>query len=152
MEAAGARVLRADGDSEPGPWIRALIEELAPDPSPTVAVGHRVPSHLVPGLPSAPPEEATVGLSLAWAGAADSGSVILPSDGGRRIQLLPPLHIVWLDHGHIRPSLFEALESVRHRGMGAAVALHSGPSKSADIGRTIVTGVHGPGRLVVALF
>ena len=34
-------------------------------------------------------------------------------------------------------------------GLPAAVGLHSGPSKSADIGRTVVTGVHGPGRCMV---
>jgi L-lactate dehydrogenase complex protein LldG len=33
----------------------------------------------------------------------------------------------------------------------SAVGLHSGPSKSADIGHIMVKGVHGPGRLIAAV-
>jgi len=33
----------------------------------------------------------------------------------------------------------------------SAIALHSGPSKSADIGQVMVRGVHGPGRLIAAI-
>jgi L-lactate dehydrogenase complex protein LldG len=45
-----------------------------------------------------------------------------------------------------------ALDAARERApLPAALALHSGPSKSADIGRILVRGVHGPGRLVAAV-
>ena len=42
----------------------------------------------------------------------------------------------------------------REAALGVSVAraaLHSGPSKSADIGQVMVTGVHGPGRVVALL-
>ena len=151
LEKAGGVVRRPDPGQDPAKWIQGVIEELSPDRSPTVAVGHGVAPHLVPDLPSAPPREASAGLSTAWAGASDSGTVILPASGGRRVQLLVPLHVVWLREDDLYPHLQGALHAVRQRGMGAAVALHSGPSKSADIGRTLVKGVHGPGTLVVAL-
>ncbi|MGC8905434.1 LUD domain-containing protein, partial [Thermus sp.] len=37
------------------------------------------------------------------------------------------------------------------KALPAALGLHSGPSKSADIGQVMVKGVHGPGRLVVVV-
>ena len=49
-----------------------------------------------------------------------------------------------------REPVDEALERCRAR-LPAALALHSGPSKSADIGRVLVSGVHGPGRIVAAI-
>ncbi len=33
----------------------------------------------------------------------------------------------------------------------SAIGLHSGPSKSADIGHVMVKGVHGPGRLIAVV-
>ena len=44
----------------------------------------------------------------------------------------------------------KALAACRDDG-GAALALHSGPSKSADIGQVMVTGVHGPGRVIAVV-
>lgn len=66
------------------------------------------------------------------------------------MQLLPPVHIVWVPPGRIFARLEDALLALK-RELPAAVGLHSGPSKSADIGRTVVTGVHGPGRCIAVL-
>ena len=81
---------------------------------------------------------------------ADTGSLILPSTGARAVQLLPPVHIVWVPAGRVFARLEDALLELR-AGLPAAVGLHSGPSKSADIGGTVVTGVHGPGRCIAVL-
>jgi L-lactate dehydrogenase complex protein LldG len=89
-------------------------------------------------------------VSLARAAAAECGTILLDSTEGRRLQLLPPVHLVWLPRSAIAWSLRAALMAARlHHG--AALGLHSGPSKSADIGGVLVRGVHGPGRLVAAL-
>ena len=66
------------------------------------------------------------------------------------MQLLPPVHVVWVPAGRVFARLEEALLEMQP-GLPAAVGLHSGPSKSADIGRTVVTGVHGPARCIAAL-
>ena len=50
----------------------------------------------------------------------------------------------------VADTLEQAMEDVRSDETGA-LALHSGPSKSADIGRIIVMGVHGPARVIAAL-
>ncbi len=96
------------------------------------------------------PEQADVGISLAWGAAADTGSLILPSTGTRAAQLLPPVHVVWVPLDRIFGRLEDALLELQPR-LPAGVGLHSGPSKSADIGRTVVTGVHGPGRCIAVL-
>jgi L-lactate dehydrogenase complex protein LldG len=61
------------------------------------------------------------------------------------------VHLVWIDERRIYQELGDALAAVRAEPLPAALALHSGPSKSADIGRIVVTGVHGPGRLVAVV-
>ena len=44
----------------------------------------------------------------------------------------------------------DALGAVR-ADLPAAIGLHSGPSKSADIGQVMVKGVHGPGRVIAVV-
>ncbi len=112
-----------------------------------VALGEGVPEDLRLGLRPAPPEEATWGLSWALFGVAETGSVALASWDGRRAQLLPPRHLVLLERDRLFPTLLEALAHLED--LPPALGLHSGPSKSADIGQVTVRGVHGPGELWV---
>ena len=49
------------------------------------------------------------------------------------MQLLPQVHVVWVPEGRIFPRLADALLELQG-DLPAAVGLHSGPSKSADIG------------------
>ncbi len=100
--------------------------------------------------PWPPPSEAALGVSLAVGAAAQTGSLLLSSKEGRRPQLLPPVHLVWVHAPDVRTTLGDALEACREN-LPATLALHSGPSKSADIGQILVTGVHGPGRIIAAI-
>ncbi|MXX71193.1 MAG: lactate utilization protein B/C, partial [Gemmatimonadetes bacterium] len=113
-----------------------------------VAVGPEVPADLRPRLPDVAAAHAGAGISVAWGAVSESGSLILPSTGTRAVQLLPPVHVVWVPEGRVFARMEDALRELLD-GLPAAVGLHSGPSKSADIGRTVVTGVHGPGRCMV---
>lgn len=115
-----------------------------------VAVSRMVPPALHPGLPDQPPEEAPMGISWALGAVAETGTVLLSSREGRRTQLLPPSHLVFVPQEKIYGTLLEALQVLK-ADLPAAVGLHSGPSKSADIGQIMVKGVHGPGRLVAAV-
>ena len=90
------------------------------------------------------------GVSLAVGAAAQTGSLLLSSREGRQSQLLPPVHLVWVRASDVHTTLGEALQACRE-DLPATLALHSGPSKSADIGQILVTGVHGPGRIVAAI-
>lgn len=145
FRAAGGEVHRfADADAARR-WLHAFAARFE-----SVSHGTGVPAILAVPAPAAPPREAALGVSVARAAAAQSGSLVLSSRDGRRTQLLPPVHVVLVNAGTVAGTLGEALAACRDDG-GAALALHSGPSKSADIGQVMVTGVHGPGRVVAVL-
>ncbi|MGI9627865.1 MAG: LutC/YkgG family protein [Longimicrobiales bacterium] len=143
----------AGPEADPREWLVRLLSGLSSEQgstTSTIAPGAHVPASWIQGLPVAGPEVASVGVSMAWGAAGDSGSVLLESTGGRRVQLLPPVHVVFVPESRVRPTLGEALEAA-HPALPATLGVHSGPSKSADIGSTLVKGVHGPGRIIAVL-
>ncbi len=80
-----------------------------------------------------------VGVTKAWAGLADTGSV-LEADDELLGSLLPEIHIAVLDSNNIVPSLPDAMELVK----GKNAVFITGPSRTADIEMTLTIGVHGP--------
>lgn len=119
----------------------------------TVAVSPDVEESRVPGgLEPAPPREAELGISVAACAVAETASLLLSSAAGRRPQLLPRAHLVWVPRERVVLSLAEALEELAEgAARSESFALHSGPSKSADMAGHLVRGVHGPGRVVAAV-
>ncbi len=149
FRASGGEVVRLPPDRDP---VAAWLTELG-QPLETVSTCADVPRHLRPDLPSAEPTKATLGVCMALGAAAQTGSLLLSSVAGRRPQLLTPVQLVWVRASDVRATLNEALLCCREEleDLPAVLALHSGPSKSADIGQIIVTGVHGPGRIIAAI-
>jgi L-lactate dehydrogenase complex protein LldG len=142
---AGGEVARVSGRAGAAAWL----EEIAAG-FPSLVVGERVPEDLAPARPRARAHAAALGISWASGAAAESGTIILDSSDGRRAQLLAPVHVVVLREETIRWTLAEALSGLRD-DLPSAVGLHSGPSKSADIGQVMVRGVHGPARIIALL-
>ncbi len=128
--------------------VGGFLEALARD-FPGAAFGRTLPPDLRPPLPELPPEEAPLGVSHALFAVAETGSVALASEEGRKVHLLPPTHLVFVEADRVFGTLLEGLLSLE--ALPTALGLHSGPSKSADIGQVMVKGVHGPGRLWVAV-
>jgi L-lactate dehydrogenase complex protein LldG len=96
--------------------------------------------------------EDEVGVSRAAFGLADTGSVVLASgpDEPRARSLLPPVHVSILEADRILPGLpelFAELEGV----LPSALAIVTGPSRSADIEQKLVMGVHGPGEVHIVI-
>ncbi|HRK90789.1 MAG TPA: LUD domain-containing protein [Anaerolineales bacterium] len=85
-----------------------------------------------------------VGVTKAWVGLADTGSV-LEADDELLGSLLPEIHLTILDAQNILPSLPDAMHLVNGRN---AVFI-TGPSRTADIEMTLTIGVHGPKELHV---
>ena len=88
---------------------------------------------------------------------AETGScVLLPRKGvSRLVSLLPPEHVAVVEKGQVLPSLDE-LFTLRRQDflegkLGSYMNIITGPSRSADIEYTLVTGVHGPGEVHMVL-
>ena len=92
------------------------------------------------------------GVSEALYGLADTGSVVLAASAAepRAASLLPAVHISLLREDRILPGLDELFAAVG-TALPSALAIVTGPSRSADIEQRLTVGVHGPGEVHVVL-
>ncbi|MBU0519420.1 lactate utilization protein [bacterium] len=100
--------------------------------------------------------EANVGITLAYAGIAETGTIIIPhrSNNGRLAALLPPVHIALLKKGTIyfnKPDLLAHLVDLNIDIKHTPMTWVTGPSLTADIEKVLVRGAHGPRRMIVIL-
>jgi len=146
FEAAGGEVVRRATLSEAAAWLDSFTSGFD-----GAAVGATLPTELRPCIPDTPAETAGLGVSMARGGVAETGSLILDARDGRGAQLLAPTHVVFVRARDVYATLREALVATAD-DLPSAIGLHSGPSKSADIGQILVKGVHGPGRLIAVVF
>jgi len=93
-----------------------------------------------------------VGVSRALYGLADTGSVVLAAspEEPRARSLLPRVHITELEVERILPGLEELFAALGPE-LPSALAIVTGPSRSADIEQSLTIGVHGPGEVHVVL-
>lgn len=145
FEAAGGEVVRVPDGLGARNWLREFAAGFD-----TVVVGESVPDGLRPLLDAAPAEKADLGVSMARAAVAETGSLVMDARDGRRAQLLAPTHVVFVNAEAVYASLREGFVDMAST-LPSAIGLHSGPSKSADIGQIMVKGVHGPGRVVAVV-
>lgn len=98
-----------------------------------------------------------VSLSQAFAGVAETGTLILTSgpDNPTTLNFLPENHIVVLDADTLGGSYEDAWDRLRQAhgtgNMPRTVNMISGPSRTADVEQTIQLGAHGPRRLHVII-
>jgi len=90
---------------------------------------------------------ADAGITEADALVAASGTLLLrAASGARTVSLLPALHVAVVPAARVVPDLAAALRA--SRGPGGApdtcLTLVTGPSRTADIEKKLVVGVHGP--------
>ncbi|MFG1360391.1 LutC/YkgG family protein [Xanthobacter pseudotagetidis] len=98
-----------------------------------------------------------VGLSHAYAGVAESGTLVLLSgaDNPSTLNLLPDHHLVVLDAADVAAdyeSVWDRVRGVFGEGvLPRTVNWITGPSRSADIEQTLLLGAHGPRSLHILL-
>jgi len=94
-----------------------------------------------------------VGLTTADFLIARTGSIVLNSlsAGGRRISVLPPIHIVIATIGQIVYSLDDIFNTEFLTKNWSYATIISGPSRTSDIEKQLVLGAHGPKKLIVIL-
>ncbi|MBU0764387.1 MAG: lactate utilization protein [Bacteroidetes bacterium] len=87
---------------------------------------------------------------------ARTGSIVVTSagPGGRRMNIFPPVQIVLAFVSQIRENIDTALSELQERYSGkfpSQVSVITGPSRTADIEKTLVLGAHGPKEVCVLL-
>ena len=105
-------------------------------------------------------ESAFLNLSIGVTGCeflvAHLGSVLISSAqvSGRRLNVYPEIHIVVAKSDQLTEYLDHALEKMRNKYKNELPSLISnitGPSRTADIEKTLVMGMHGPKSLIVII-
>lgn len=97
-----------------------------------------------------------VGVSLCESLAARTGSVLLSSrqNSGRRLPAFANFHIVIAYSSQLVPSIKDSLNLIRKKyktNFPSMIITVSGPSRTADIEKTLVQGAHGPKEIYVFL-
>lgn len=95
--------------------------------------------------------EADAGLSEAAAAVAETGSILCAAGVGeaRGISLAPRLHLAIVRKRVIVADILDCVRLGWAAAPPSALAMVTGPSKTADIEGVLVRGVHGPGRVVI---
>ncbi|OGX85654.1 LutC/YkgG family protein [Hymenobacter glacialis] len=101
-------------------------------------------------------EQADLGLTSCEALVARTGSILVAAAtaSGRRLSIYPDQHLVVARPSQVVAEIGDALRVVQARygkQMPSMISLTSGPSRTADIEKTLVLGAHGPRRLVLFL-
>jgi len=80
---------------------------------------------------------------------ARTGTIVMSASqqSGRTVSIYAPVHICIAYANQLVYDLKDALQSIKERygkNMPSLITFASGPSRTADIEKTLVTGVHGP--------
>lgn len=100
--------------------------------------------------------ELNIGLTGCEFLVAHLGSVLISSAqiSGRRLNVFPETHIVVADESQLTDYLDQAIEKLQIKYKNELPSLISnitGPSRTADIEKTLVMGMHGPKSVIVIL-
>jgi len=88
---------------------------------------------------------------------AETGTIVMAAgrQASRQISLLPSIHLVLATPSQIYPNMADLfLEIQKRHGIdlpGSALTFITGPSRTADIEKVLIKGVHGPTRLVAII-
>jgi L-lactate dehydrogenase complex protein LldG len=101
-------------------------------------------------------EQADAGITLCEALIARNGSIMLSNAGGagRRLSIYPPVHIVLAYASQLVPDLKDGFKLIKEKygqQIPSMISTITGPSRTADIEKTLVLGAHGPKELFVFL-
>ncbi len=100
--------------------------------------------------------QAEVGITLCESLIARNGSIMLSNGNaaGRRLSIYPPHHIVVAYTSQLVLDIKDAIKQLKARyssDIPSMVSIVTGPSRTADIEKTLVLGAHGPKELIVFL-
>lgn len=156
-----AHLCRSAGD------VEALVRRLAPDGGVSVSreLVERFPaltSHLAEAFQLIRPENAeeasgaAVGVTIGEAMVAETGSILVAEHRleDRLVGMLSPILVQVVASDAILPGMDDVglhLAELPDGGVGGYHALVTGPSRSADIERSLTIGVQGPSEVHIAI-
>ncbi len=97
--------------------------------------------------------QADIGLTGCENALAETGTLAMLSGPGRprTASLLPLIHVAILRRADILLGMGEFFDKLKSRAPLPYLVFITGPSRTADIELSLTLGVHGPGRLIVAI-
>lgn len=103
------------------------------------------------------PEFLEVGITNCEFLVAHTGSVMVSSalNGGRQLFVYPPIHIIIARKSQLVDYLDAAYSNIQQKysnKLPSQITLITGPSRTADIEKTLVLGAHGPRELKVYIY
>ena len=101
-------------------------------------------------------EQAEAGFTLCESLIARNGSILVSNANmaGRRLSIYPPVHIVLAYSSQLVMDLkdgFKLIKDKYGKNLPSMISTITGPSRTADIEKTLVLGAHGPKELFVFL-
>ena len=98
-------------------------------------------------------ERVILSASSARFGVAETGTIVheVGVGTGRVLSVIPPNHVAFLCQKDLLDNHAQLFATLRPGENGSALTLITGPSRTADIEKTLVTGVHGPKQWFVIL-
>ena len=99
-------------------------------------------------------QEADVGITCCESLIARNGSILISTgmNSGRQLMIYPPAHVVFADASQLVPDIKDGLIMLKNKYQSkipSSITLVTGPSRTADIEKTLVLGAHGPKELYV---
>lgn len=158
LEMIGGQVFLIKSKSEIADQIKQICEEKHQDR--IFCTDTNLQSLLNKSIETDSDENSFLGLNVAVTGCeslvAHLGSVLISSAqiSGRRLNVFPETHIVVADQSQLTDYLDQALEKLQNKYKNELPSLISnitGPSRTADIEKTLVMGMHGPKSLIVII-
>jgi len=97
-----------------------------------------------------------LGITTCEALIARTGSVMITSHSpsGRRLSVYPPIHVVLAYTSQIVAEIKEGFDAIKQKYghlSPSLISMITGPSRTADIEKTLVLGAHGPKELILFL-
>jgi L-lactate dehydrogenase complex protein LldG len=128
-----------------------VADDLGAEREAIVGAAERAGVQVVAGETPEAAEPVDAGVARAAFAVAETGSIgVVGNDLQPRVAtMLPPIHVALVDRATLYPSLDEAgahLERVMRASEGGMryASLVTGPSRTADVEKTLAVGVHGP--------
>ena len=95
-----------------------------------------------------------VGITLCESLVARNGSILISTgmQSGRKLMIFPPVHIVIANASQLVTDIKDGLAGIKSKypsKLPSSITLITGPSRTADIEKTLVLGAHGPKELYV---